>query len=61
VSIRIKAKDWMQRWSKAEAVDLVASHLRRGEWTPLLTMWLGDGKAVRKSVLRDKYQLLAEA
>jgi len=61
IHIHIKARGWMQRWSKAEAIDLVASHLRRGEWTPLLTMWLGDGKAVRKSVLRGKYQLLAEA
>ncbi len=28
-------------WSKDEAIDLVASYLRRGEWAPLLTMWLG--------------------
>jgi hypothetical protein len=41
VSIRIKARGWRQRWSKDEAIDLVASHLRRGEWTPVLTMWLG--------------------
>ena len=61
MSMRIKARGRMQRWSKAEAIDLAASHLRRGEWTPLLTMWLRDGKAVRKSVLRGKYQLLAEA
>jgi len=44
VSIHIFARGWRQKWSKAEAIDLVASHLRRGEWTPLLTMWLGDGK-----------------
>jgi hypothetical protein len=43
-NVYIRAKSWKQRWSKAEAVDLVASHLRRGEWTPLLTAWLGDGR-----------------
>jgi hypothetical protein len=51
----------MQRWSKAEAIDLVASRLRRGEWTPLLTMWLGDGKAERKKVLRGKYKIVIAA
>jgi hypothetical protein len=56
VHIQIKARGWMQRWSKAEAIDLVASHLRRGEWTPLLTMWLGDGKAERKKALHGKIQ-----
>jgi len=39
--IHIFARSWRQRWSKDEAVDLVASYLRRGEWAPLLTMWLG--------------------
>jgi len=52
VSIRITARSWRQKWSKDEAIDLVASHLRRGEWAPVLTMWLGDGKAERKKVLR---------
>ena len=61
VSIRIKARGWMQRWSKAETIDLVASHLRRGEWTPLLTMWLGDGKAERKKALHGKYKLVVAA
>jgi hypothetical protein len=61
VSIRIKAKGWRQRWSKAEAIDLVASHLRRGEWTPLLTMWLGDGKAKRSEVLSGVYKLVITA
>jgi hypothetical protein len=56
-NVYIKAKSWKQRWSKAEAVDLVASHLRRGEWTPLFTAWLGDGKARWKKVLRGKYVL----
>jgi hypothetical protein len=41
--IRIKARGWRQRRSKAEAIDLVASHFKHGEWTPLLTAWLGDG------------------
>jgi hypothetical protein len=58
VSIQIVAKSWRQRWSKNEAIDLVASHLRRGEWAPLLTAWLGDGKAERKKVLRSEYQLV---
>jgi len=47
INIYIKAKSWKQRWSKDEAISLVANYLRRGEWTPLLTMWLGDGKIVQ--------------
>jgi hypothetical protein len=61
VAIHVIANSWRQRWSKDEAVDLVASYLRRGEWTPLLTMWLGDGKAERKKVLRGKYKLVVAA
>jgi len=61
VLIRIIARSWRQRWSKDEAIDLVASHLRRGEWAPVLTMWLGDGKAERKKVLRGEYQLVIAA
>jgi hypothetical protein len=60
VSIQIKARSWRHRWSKDEAVDLVVSHLRRGEWTPLLTAWLGDGKAER-GILRGKYRLIISA
>jgi len=56
-NVYIKAKSWKQRWSKDEAVGLVASHLRRGEWAPLFTAWLGDGKARWKTVLRGKYVL----
>jgi hypothetical protein len=48
VLIRVTANSWRQKWGKAEAVDLVASYLRRGEWAPLLTMWLGDGQAERR-------------
>jgi hypothetical protein len=61
VEVVITARGWMQRWSKAEAIDLVASHLRRGEWTPLLTMWLGDGKAERSEVLSGEYKLVIAA
>jgi hypothetical protein len=63
VSIHVysKAKSWSQRWSKEEAIDLVASCLRRGEWAPLLTMWLGDGEAKRGEVLRGEYQLVIAA
>ena len=61
IHIQIRAKDWKQGWSKAEAVDLVVSHLSRGEQTPLLTMWLGDGEAVRRNVLRGEYQLVIAA
>ncbi|MFP3251256.1 MAG: hypothetical protein RXO32_05995, partial [Thermoproteus sp.] len=61
VHIQINAKSWRQRWSKAEAIDLVASHLRRGEWAPVLTMWLGDGKAERSEVLSGEYKLVIAA
>jgi hypothetical protein len=61
VSVHLRANSWRQKWSKAEAIDLVASHLRRGEWVPLLTMWLGDGKAERKKVLRGKYKIVIAA
>jgi hypothetical protein len=61
VRVRIKARGWSQRWSKDEAVDLVASHLRRGEWGPLLTAWLGDGETRRKKVLSSDYKLVIAA
>jgi len=61
VEIRIKAKSWGQRWSKEEAVDLVASHLKHSEWAPLLTMWLGDGEARRREVLHGKYKVVVAA
>ena len=31
VSVHLRANSWRQKWGKAEAVDLVASRLRRGE------------------------------
>jgi hypothetical protein len=58
IMLHLRANGWRQKWGKAEAVDLVASHLKRGEWTPLLTMWLGDGKAERKKVLHGNYKLI---
>jgi hypothetical protein len=61
VTIRITARSWRQKWIKTEAIDLVASHLKRGEWTPILSMWLGDGKAIRKKILRGEYQLVIAA
>jgi len=53
VTVHLRANSWRQKWSKGEAVDLVASYLRRGEWAPLLTAWLGDG-----NVRRRDYKLL---
>jgi len=61
VSVHLRANSWKQKWSKAEAVDLVASYLRRGEWAPLLTAWLGDGKVKRGRVLRGDYKLVIAA
>ena len=61
VSVRLRANSWRQRWSKGEAVDLVASYLRRGEWASLLTMWLGDGQAERRKVLSSEYKLMIAA
>ena len=58
VTVHLKANSWKQKWGKAEAVDLVASYLRRGEWASLLTMWLGDGQAERRKVLNSEYKLM---
>ena len=58
VLIHITARSWKQKWSKDEAIDLVINHLRHGEWAPLLTTWLGDGKVRRKRVLRSKYEVI---
>jgi len=48
VLVHLRANSWRQRWSKAEAVGLAAGHLRRGEWAPIITAWLGDGQTGRK-------------
>jgi hypothetical protein len=61
VKVAITAKSWRQIWSKAEAIDLVTSHLRRGEWAPVLTMWLGDGEARRGEVLSGEYKIVISA
>jgi len=61
VLVRLKANSWRQKWSKDEAIDLVASHLRRGEWAPLFTAWLGDGKVKRRDVLCGEYKLVIAA
>jgi hypothetical protein len=58
ITIRVKARDWSQKWRKDEAIDLVVSYFRRGEWAPLLTMWLGDGTVNQKKILHGKYQLV---
>ncbi len=61
VLIRIIARSWKQKWSKDEVIDFVASHLRRGEWAPLFTAWLGDGQAKRGKVLSSEYKLVVAA
>ncbi len=61
MSIQIKAKSWRQRWSKNEAIDLVADYLRREEWAPLLIAWLGEGEAKQKKVLHSRYELVIAA
>jgi hypothetical protein len=61
VEIRIISRSWRQKWNKDEAIDLVVNHLRRGEWTPLLTMWLGDGESNRRNILRGDYKLVVVA
>jgi hypothetical protein len=58
IHMHIKAKGWRQRWGKGEVIGLVAEHFRRGEWAPLLTMWLGDGKTQRGKTLHGEYKLV---
>jgi virulence-associated protein VagC len=59
VVIRMIARSWRERWSKDEAVTLVLNHFKHGEWTPLFTMWLGDGEANNNATLRGKYVVIA--
>jgi hypothetical protein len=56
INVYIKAKSWKQRWSKDEAINLVVENFRRGVWTPMLTMWLGDGK-----IEQGRYELVIAA
>jgi hypothetical protein len=58
VKIRIVAKSWKEQWNKVEAVNFVVNHLRRGEWAPLLTMWLGDGIIDREEIMKGKRRLI---
>jgi hypothetical protein len=59
--VHLRANSWRQRWSKAEAVDLAAGHLRRGKWAPIITAWLGDSQTDQRKVLRGDYQLVIVA
>jgi hypothetical protein len=45
VTLSMVARSWRQQWRKEEAIGMVLTCLRQGELAPLLTMWLGDGKA----------------
>jgi len=55
--VRAVAVSWKQKWSKDEAISLVAENFRRGEWASMLAMWLGDGKARWRGILRGRYAL----
>jgi len=57
INVYIRAKSWKQRWSKDEAISLVADYLRHSSWIPVLTAWLGDGKIRWKNILHSKYML----
>ena len=61
VLVHLGAKDWKQRWSKNEAISLAVENFRRGEWAPLFTMWLGDGKVKRRGMLSGRYELVITA
>jgi hypothetical protein len=55
VLIRIIARSWRQKWNKNEAISLVADYLRRGEWVPLFTAWLGMGMLGRRFYAANMY------
>jgi hypothetical protein len=57
IVVRAVAVSWRQKWSKDEAISLVAENFRRGEWASMLAMWLGDGKARWRGILRGRYAL----
>ncbi len=61
VRVNAVAKSWQQMWNKNEAISLVAEYIKRGEWTPLFTMWLGDGNARRGEFLLGKHRLIIAA
>jgi len=58
VAINLRANSWRQRWSKDEAIGLVAENFRRGEWVHHLSVWLENGESKRKNVLRTEYQIV---
>jgi hypothetical protein len=58
VILNMRAKDWKQKWSKDEAIDHVMNYLKLGEWTPIFTMWLGDGESRLNDVLYGRYKLV---
>jgi hypothetical protein len=45
ITVSMTARDWLQLWKKEETINLVLKSFREGELLPLLSMWLGDGKA----------------
>jgi hypothetical protein len=57
IVVRAVAVSWRQKWSKDEAISLVAENFRRGEWMPLFSAWLGDGKVRWYGILRGRYAL----
>jgi hypothetical protein len=44
ITMSMVARGWRQ-WRKEETINMVLTYLRQGELMPLLSMWLGDGKA----------------
>jgi hypothetical protein len=57
IVVRAVAVSWRQKWSKDEAISLVAENFRRGEWASMLAVWLGDGKARWRGIMRGRYAL----
>jgi hypothetical protein len=57
IAVRAVAVSWRQKWSKDEAMSLVAENFRRGEWASMHAMWLGDRKARWRGIPRGRYAL----
>jgi len=57
VLIRLTALSWREQWNKEEAIEPTLRHIKSGELTPLLTLWLGDGKVKRLK----RYKLIISA
>jgi hypothetical protein len=45
ITTSMVAKGWRQQWQKEEAINMVLTYFRQGKLMPMLSMWLGDGKA----------------